>query len=105
MTAPPRRKRGPARGSHHLDAFADLLLADKIADGPDDAVLTTKEVAMWLRVSVQTLESMRLKHTGPRYVKTSPKGVGYRRGDVKRWLRGRTHQGTAEYAKQKRSKA
>lgn len=51
--------------------------------------LSTKELAEMLRISPRTLEGMRLRGTGPQFVRL---GVGkgarvvYRHSDVERWL-------------------
>ena len=51
-----KAKRGPRVGSSAIAKRADLLLSDKIADGPDDGQLTTQDVADWFRCSTQLLE-------------------------------------------------
>jgi hypothetical protein len=54
---------------------------------PDDFLLTPKELAGWLRLSVSTLEDWRCKHPhrGPTWVLVAglPR---YRIGDVRKWL-------------------
>lgn len=54
---------------------------------PDNALLTAKELAGWLRLSVSTLETWRLRcpDRGPPWVLVAglPR---YRMGDVRRWL-------------------
>jgi hypothetical protein len=54
---------------------------------PDDFLLTAKELAGWLRLSLSTLEDWRCKHPnrGPRWVQVAgmPR---YRLGDVRAWL-------------------
>ncbi|MCG2644290.1 MULTISPECIES: helix-turn-helix transcriptional regulator [Bradyrhizobium] len=54
---------------------------------PDDCLLTTKELAGWLRLSLSTLEDWRLRHPerGPASVQVAgmPR---YRVGDVRAWL-------------------
>jgi predicted DNA-binding transcriptional regulator AlpA len=92
-------KKGQRPGSMHIDKRAARLLDDPISDGPDDELLTTEEVADWLKVSRQSLEIARSRGTGPRFVTISPRRIRYRRGDVKAWLKSRSHLSTAEYAK------
>lgn len=63
----------------------------------DDELLTTKQVARWLQVSVEWLEGCR-KHegAGPKFVRVSSY-IRYRRADVSDWLRANTHNATSEY--------
>jgi predicted DNA-binding transcriptional regulator AlpA len=90
-------KSGPksAPQSHHLDKRADQLTASDT--GNDDDLLTTKQVADWLGISTQWLEIGRSKNYGPRFVRISARVIRYTRGDVREWLRGRSHASTAEY--------
>jgi hypothetical protein len=82
---------------HHLDKRAAHLIAAASAGDPGD-LLTTKQMATWLGVSVQWLEIGRTKGYGPPFVKLAPrKMVRYRRGDVQAWLAARVHASTAEY--------
>ncbi len=54
---------------------------------PDNALLTAKELAGWLRLSLSTLESWRLRHPdrGPPWVVVAGQ-PRYRVGDVRKWL-------------------
>jgi predicted DNA-binding transcriptional regulator AlpA len=92
-----KKRRGQRRGSMHIDRRAARLLEDPVSEGSDDEILDTRQLAEWLGVSVQWAEIARLKGTGPRFVSISPRRIGYRRGDVRAWLRKRSHQCTAEY--------
>jgi predicted DNA-binding transcriptional regulator AlpA len=52
-------------------------------------VFNTKQAAAFLGMSPRTLEGMRMRGTGPRYVKLGPgRGalVGYRPEDLTAWL-------------------
>ena len=60
--------------------------------------MPTVRVAVWLGVSPEWLEIGRSKGWGPPFIRLSPRRVRYRRGDVKRWLEGRAHRHTGEYA-------
>ena len=77
----------------------DKRAADVVAnaDGEPDDVLSTKEVAHWLRLSTQWLEIGRCRGYGPRFVRLSPRRVRYRRADILTWLDERTHAATGEY--------
>ena len=81
---------------HHIDKRAASVLATE-TDSDDDELLTGSATADWLGVSEQWLELGRTKKYGPKFVRLSPRMVRYRRGDVRAWLKRRTHQSTAEY--------
>jgi predicted DNA-binding transcriptional regulator AlpA len=88
---------------HHLDARAHTLVVARRTrtaregDEGDDDLLTTREVAEWLGVSVQWCEIGRLRKYGPKYTRLSAKIIRYRRSDVIAWLEERAHHSTAEY--------
>lgn len=85
----------------HIDKRAKELLAAEESGRSDDDLLTTREVALWLGVSVQFLEIARHRGTGPAFRLLSPRLVMYQRGDVKRWLKERTRNHTLQYTKPK----
>jgi len=97
MREKPKRNRLPKARRHHLDRRAEAIAADPIADGPPDQLLSTKEVAAWLGVSIQFLEIGRHRGYGPRFTRLGPRMIRYRRADVLHWLGTRTHASTAEY--------
>lgn len=57
--------------------------------------LTQNETAELLRISTGTLERMRLKGNGPRFVKAGRR-VLYRADEIEDWTEGRTFQSTSE---------
>ena len=73
---------------HHLDKRASVLANE--GEGDADDLLTSRDVAHWLGVTEQWIESGRLKGYGPPFVRLSSKLVRYRRDDVIKWLRSRT---------------
>ena len=79
----------------HIDKRAQSIIAVDV--GADDELLSTRELASWLGLSVQWLEIGRTRGYGPKFTRISPRMVRYRRGDVLKWLRSRTHGSTAEY--------
>lgn len=81
---------------HHLDRRVAAILTLR-QNEPDDLLLSTREVADWLGVSLQWLEIGRVKGWGPVFLKLGPKRIRYRRGDVIAWLASRRHASTAEY--------
>ncbi len=87
---------------HHLDRRAGRLMDDP---GADDDLLNTREVADWLGVSTQWVEIGRSKNYGPEFVRIGPRVISYRRGDVLKWLKARTHASTAEYSSRKETAA
>jgi predicted DNA-binding transcriptional regulator AlpA len=56
----------------------------------DQCLLTEKELAKWLGLSLPTLQRMRSAGRGPRFVKLSLRRVGYRPSEVEAWLAART---------------
>jgi predicted DNA-binding transcriptional regulator AlpA len=82
----------------HLDKHAaDLATIEGNLDDDDD-LLTSNQLAHWLGVSHQFVEISRIKNYGPKYTRLSARVIRYRRGDVRAWLRERSHRCTAEYA-------
>lgn len=49
-----------------------------------EKLLTTKELAEYLKVTTGTIENWRVAGTGPKYVKAG--GVRYRESDIQAWL-------------------
>ena len=73
--------RGPAAPQrHHLDRRADAIAS--VNPGNADDLLTTREVAEWLRVSVAWVENGRSKNYGPKFTQLGPRSIRYRRDDV-----------------------
>lgn len=79
--------------------------ADRVVAEPNEAkadpFLTTVECADMLRLSPRTLERMRVKGAGPRYVKAGPgvrAKVLYRLSEVTAWTTARSFRSTSEYA-------
>lgn len=103
MTTKPKKQKQPDRqygqypGTMHIDKRAARLLSDHVSEGPDDELLSTKQVAEWLGLSTQWLEIARGKPTGPRFETIAPRLIRYRRGAVRDWLKKREHASTAEY--------
>ena len=64
------------------------------------AYLNSQEAADMLRISIRTLERMRVEGSGPRYLKAG-KGtrsrVLYRSADIDAWLETRAYCSTSEY--------
>lgn len=70
------------------------------AHTPQKLYLNSQEAADILRISIRTLERMRVEGSGPRYLKAG-KGlrarVLYRLADLDAWLQHHTYTSTSEY--------
>ena len=54
-------------------------------------VLTERQTATTISLSVITLRRMRAANSGPCFIRLSEKRIGYRTTDVAAWLDARTH--------------
>lgn len=68
------------------DGALDAVSGAPTLKGRGDALLTTDEVASWLRVSPSTLCRWRQSGSGPRVLWLARAVPRYRRDDVQRWL-------------------
>jgi hypothetical protein len=93
VKSPPISQSPPPR--HHIDKRAARLLTEN--DGDEDDLLSTAVTAEWLGVSPQWLELGRMRNYGPVFTRLSSRVIRYKRSDILKWLRTRTHQSTAEY--------
>lgn len=62
--------------------------------------LNSQEAADILRISIRTLERMRVEGTGPQYLKAGAgtrSRVLYRQSDLDAWLESRSYSSTSEY--------
>jgi hypothetical protein len=88
--------------------WENLEAADRIAKLSDEVMLTTKEAALFLRVSVRSMERMRSAtdpRIGPDYHQAAISGmkgfnqsVRYRLGDLRAWLAANRQGSTLEAA-------
>ncbi len=62
----------------------------------EQAMMTSPELASFLRVEKQTIRVWRLRGIGPRYVRVGHTKVLYRRADVEEWLKARTFASTSD---------
>jgi hypothetical protein len=60
-----------------------------------ETLLTQREAAMSLRLSVRTLERMRVTGNGPRFVKCN-RSIRYQQGDLDAWIASRVVRSTSE---------
>ena len=82
----------------HLDKRAGAIAAAVAAEGVDDDLLTTRELAAWLGVTPTWLEIGRYKDYGPDFVRLAPQVVRYKRDVVLAWLKAREFASTSQYA-------
>jgi predicted DNA-binding transcriptional regulator AlpA len=55
-----------------------------------DQLLNEKQLAVWLGISLPSLQRMRSVGTGPPFVQLSRRRIGYKKSSVERWLEART---------------
>jgi len=60
-------------------------------------VMTTEEVARYLGVNKKTLDRMRGRGDGPRYLRLTSKIIRYRRTDIEEFLVARARSNTAQH--------
>jgi excisionase family DNA binding protein len=61
-----------------------------------DMLLTPRNAADALQISVRTLERLRVTGNGPAFVKTGNRLVRYRQADLENWLASRARHSTSE---------
>jgi predicted DNA-binding transcriptional regulator AlpA len=89
--------------NHFHDKLASVLA--KHIEGDDDVVVRTPAAASMLGMSVQWMESGRHYGYGPAFIHIGPRAVGYRLGDLRKYLASRTtHRCTKEYTSRKSKK-
>jgi predicted DNA-binding transcriptional regulator AlpA len=59
------------------------------AMGEDDELLTARQVAAMLSVSLATFKRIRQRGEGPPSIRVGKRAIRYRRRDVERWLQRR----------------
>jgi len=57
---------------------------------PVDTLFTERDLAVYLGLSLPTLQRQRAAGTGPRFIQLSERRIAYRRSDVDAWLAART---------------
>ena len=63
------------------------------------ALLSPIATAKALCISIKTLEAMRLRGNGPKWVKVSSRRIAYRPSDVQAWIDDRVYSSTSEYGR------
>jgi hypothetical protein len=79
-----------------LDRRAQQILQNEPLPGighnlppPDDDLLTSAQVAVWLGVSIQFLEAARARGDGPEFVRLGERAIRYTRKAIRKFLRDR----------------
>jgi len=62
-----------------------------------DQLLNEKQVAIWLGISLPSLQRQRSNGSGPQFVQLSERRIGYRKSAVERWLEARTVNRVGEF--------
>lgn len=57
------------------------------AEKSDDAVISKKEAAKLIGVSIDTLDRMDVRKDGPARIRLSDRRVGYRMRELRAWLK------------------
>jgi predicted DNA-binding transcriptional regulator AlpA len=70
-------------------------VSPRLFGAPEGALLTPKQVAENLSVSVKTLERWRMTGEGPRFCRLSPKVIRYLSGDIDAFVKSRAKRNTA----------
>lgn len=82
-----------------MNATALAAVMAEPAEQPVRAVgslLSPEQAANYLLLSISTLARMRIAGNGPTFVRVSPQRVGYRVGDLDKYLDGRTRTSTSQ---------
>jgi predicted DNA-binding transcriptional regulator AlpA len=86
---------------HHHDKLATVLA--RHIEGDDDVVVRTPAAAGMLGMSIPWMEAGRSYGYGPKFIHIGPRAIGYRLGDLRKYLASRsTHQCTSEYRPRRR---
>ena len=63
----------------------------------DQRLLRPPEAAPYIGLSVSTLAKQRLRGDGPKFVRLSPRAIGYLQADLDEWISSRRCSSTSEY--------
>jgi len=70
--------------------LTDTSEDSKMNQVPVDTLFTERDLAVYLGLSLPTLQRQRAAGTGPRFIQLSERRIAYRRADVDAWLAART---------------
>jgi predicted DNA-binding transcriptional regulator AlpA len=60
-------------------------------------LLRPPRAAAYVGLSVSTLAKQRLRGDGPKFIRLSPRAIGYRQADLDEWLADKRFGSTSEY--------
>jgi hypothetical protein len=70
----------------HIHTLSRTRQRRRIRVVPNDELLRPAEAARLLNVTPRCLQDWRLKGTGPRFIRMTPKLVQYRRSDLEKFI-------------------
>jgi predicted DNA-binding transcriptional regulator AlpA len=90
--------------NHYHDKLASVLA--RHIEGDDDVVVRAPAAASMLGMSVQWMESGRHYGYGPPFIHIGSRSIGYRLGDLRKYLASRTtHRCTKEYCRKRKQQS
>lgn len=89
-----KKRKQPVNSKHTDHRFVDSPNISVKASS--DQFLTTKEVAVLLKVSIQWVEIGRVYGYGPPFIKITNRMVRYRLSDIQEWIAMRLYTSTSE---------
>jgi len=75
---------------------------DAIRSAPAQLILSEKQAAKELCLSVRTLQTMRVDGGGPAYVRLTERRIGYSMTELKRWVEARSVRSTSQESTNRR---
>jgi hypothetical protein len=85
-------------GAFKSTSTAAEIALNRLSETPvRDDYLTTRESALYLKVSKSFLDKARVYGGGPPFVRLAPRKIVYRRADLDAWAAGRRFGSTSEY--------
>jgi predicted DNA-binding transcriptional regulator AlpA len=64
---------------------------------PSQILFRPPKAAAYVGLSVSTLAKQRLRGDGPKFIRLSPRAIGYLQGDLDEWLAAKRCLSTSEY--------
>jgi predicted DNA-binding transcriptional regulator AlpA len=65
----------------------------------DNTLFRPPKAAVYVGLSVSTLAKQRLRGDGPKFVRLSPRAIGYLQADLDEWMASRRCLATSEYGR------
>lgn len=62
-----------------------------------EALFSPAAAAKFLTINIKTMEAMRLRGNGPKWVRVSSRRIAYRPADLREWIGKRVYASTSEY--------